>query len=214
MITRRQRDRILDLYFKGRKIRRIAKIIGIELTDAQLCLKLHRTNPGVVEEYKPVRRTARKGLPVTENEWKFFHSHKKRGIPLEETAALLCRSFRDFLTPIGTTKIDGQLKFNFMKSAAPTLDQLLAHKYLYYHANCPVISDKEYDSAKAEEIEFGCGRETLAEAKHWRQVCDIPPHIRSLAYYIQYKFLEAQGLREKGRTLPYDHMLHLQKKKK
>lgn len=88
-----------------------------------------------------------------------------------------------------------------MKEVAPTCDILLAHRYLFHCAKTPIISDRTYDDAKHEEIEFGAGGPFLNKPAS-DKVIDYPPHIRSLAYYLLYKFMEARG-EWNANALPY-----------
>jgi len=82
-----------------------------------------------------------------------------------------------------------------MKEVAPTCDILLAHRYLYWCAKSPIISDKAYDDAKAEEIEYG-GAGDLLKHPAFKKVCDYPDHIRSLALYMLFKFQLTEGKRD------------------
>jgi hypothetical protein len=73
----------------------------------------------------------------------------------------------------------------------PPLDLLVAHHYLFYVARRPIISWPNFQEAKKQEPEYGSWYKTLPSRE--RAVCDYPPHIRSLAYYMLYKFMEETG---------------------
>lgn len=77
-------------------------------------------------------------------------------------------------------------KVNRMKEVAPLVDQVLAHRYLFYCSKKPIISNEAYDDAKEEAMEFGGGFDILSEPASDRPV-DYPAHIRSLAFYLLYK---------------------------
>lgn len=216
---KKERDKALDLFFRGTHPSRIAIKLGRNPKAVERLIQEYRYNErDKALRYEPRRRVSRKGQRMTKNEWMFVKSHGKRNIPREVTARLLARApgeilvneLVDYRQNKEVTKIETQIKFNFLKAAAPTLDQLLAHKYLYWVAKCPVIPDKEYDSAKAEEIEFGCGAESLESASGFRKALDYPAHIRSLAFYLQYKFQEATG-KWKPYQMPYEQQLHAEK---
>jgi hypothetical protein len=214
---KRERDKALDLFFRGTHPSRIAIKLQRNPKAVERLIQEYRYNErNKAVRYEPRRRLSRRGLPMTQNEWMFVKSHRKRGLAPEVTARILQRADGEVLVhqliqkfPIKkeAARIESQIKFNFAKTVAPSLDQLLAHHYLYHCAKCPVISDKDYDCAKAEEIEFGCGREAIEKAAGYRKVIEYPPHIRSLAYYLQYKFMEASGKWQTSR-LPYEMLLY------
>lgn len=144
------------------------------------------------------RRKSRTGMKLTQLELKIIHKHNEAGIPVAHTARMLARK------PIEINPdYYGRITFRQMKCLAPVADQLLAHHYLYYVSKSPIISDQAYDEAKEEEIEYGGGGPLLrAIAETDKQVCNYPPHIRSLANYMHYKFMEVTG-EWNDRVLPY-----------
>jgi hypothetical protein len=89
-----------------------------------------------------------------------------------------------------------KLEHNWLKQVAPTLDMLIAHHYLYWQAKQPIISNKEYDDLREEEIEYGCGRLAVEALSKFREVQHYPPYIRYLAFYMQFRFQESGNQKE------------------
>jgi hypothetical protein len=180
---KRERDKVLNLYFAGTTPDRIAIRIGRNPKAVERLIQEYRYNErNKAVRYEPRRRKSRKGNRMTKNEWLFVKSHDKRNIPREVTARLLARAPGEILVheldkdrkSKEVVKIETQLKFNFIKPAAVSLDQLIAHIYLRRFAHCKILSDKEYDSAKAEEIEFAGAKAKIEQAENWPHVCDFP----------------------------------------
>lgn len=73
----------------------------------------------------------------------------------------------------------------------PRLDLLVAHHYLFFIARRPIISWPEFQETKYGEPEYKSWLKSLPPGD--RKVTDYPPHIRSLAYYMLYKFMEETG---------------------
>ena len=75
------------------------------------------------------------------------------------------------------------------KHLAPTLDLLVALRYVFYNYKIQIISDKSWDDMKFEEIEYGGGGPILKEYENPRL---IKPWIKSLGLYLCDKF-KAEG---------------------
>lgn len=133
-------------------------------------------------KYKPTKRHSRCGLPFTRFEKKvLIPRHLRDEIPIVVTACILQRKPEEIREDWTGTK-----KNNRLKDVAPVVDLVLAHRYLYWCAKRPIISDQSYDLLKKEELEFGGGFDLLSEPASSRP-CDYPAHIRSLAYYMMFK---------------------------
>ncbi len=206
--TKRERDRVLDLYLTDVSIDRIARKLGKDRRTVLRLIKAYRFNrKDRAVKYRPQLRVFRRGAALSDNEQKLIRTHVKLGISTEVTARLMGRIPGEILAHavVAHQRIRVKIEFNKFKTLAPSLDQLLALHYLYHCAKCPLISDTEYDIAKEEEIEYGCGKEVIETASKFTGVGDYPPHIRSLAYYLQFKHMEATG-KWKPEKLPYDSM--------
>jgi hypothetical protein len=68
----------------------------------------------------------------------------------------------------------------------PTLDFLLACRFLYWCAKKPLIADEVYDTMKEEEMEYGTGTAALSLPASDRPI-HYRDHIRSLAFYLLYR---------------------------
>lgn len=152
------------------------------------------------------RRKVRTGRKMTKLELDIIKRHHEMGYPTAHTAKMLQRKPGEICPDYY-----GKITFNQMKCLAPVSDQLLAHHYLYHVSKTPIITDQAYEDAKAEEIEFGGGGPFLhAISETQKRVGDYPPHIRSLAYYMLYKFMEVTG-EWNDRVLPYSWGLERKK---
>ena len=109
-------------------------------------------------------------------------THKGKGMPIEVTARLLMRDVSEINDD---WKKVAQIKAS--KVFAPTLDFILALRYVYHVYHQSIVSDKTYDDLVAEEIEFGGGEKVLKDMKEPQ---DCPPRIKSLAFYLCDKFKE------------------------
>jgi hypothetical protein len=144
------------------------------------------------------RRISRSGKKMTELELKIIRKHAESGIPTAHTARMLARKPGEI-----APDYYGKITFNQMRCLAPVSDQLLAHHYLFHVAKTPIVSDQGYDESKEEEIEFGGGGPFLHTISGTaKRAVDYPPHIRSLAYYMLYKFMEVTGEWNEN-SLPY-----------
>jgi hypothetical protein len=190
-------DKFMDLVLEGNDPNGLALFFGVspEKVKAQYRRAFYPDKP-----YMPSgQRKSRVGIKLTELERKLIHKHLSQGMPTAHIAKMLARKPNEICPDY-----NGKITFEQMKTISPVTDQLLVHHYLYHISKNPIITDQAYDDAKAEEIEFGGGGgwlKLIAGSK--KQVCDYPAHIRSLAYYMLYKFMEATGEWNDGK-LPYD----------
>lgn len=205
-------DRMLDLYFDGTHPDRIAILLKRNPKAVHRRLEQFTYNEeGRADRYDMFERNSRRGRRLTENEKILIKAHTERRVDMEATARLLCRKVEEIRgESIAPSRLEVKAETNVLKQVAPTLDQLLAHRYLYWCAKCPVISNRDYDDLKEEEIEFGAGKEELSKNAS-DVVCFYPPHIRSLAYYMQYRYMVRTG-KWQADKLPYDSMLYAQEK--
>lgn len=138
-------------------------------------------------DYKPVRRIWRGGMRITPMEQKIIDRHLRDGVPLEITARILQRKPKEI-----RPDYEGEYKLKRLKDVALTADIVQALRYLYHCSGISVVSDQAYDDAKAEEIEYGGAGDILLQPAS-KRVVDYPAHIRSLAYYMHFKFMEKTG---------------------
>jgi hypothetical protein len=194
--TWKERDQFMDLVLDGRTSGAIAEELGRDeaFIKAQFRPTFYPAEPYIAYG----RRKSRVGMKMTQLELQIVQKHHEMGYPTAHTAKMLARTPNEICPDYY-----GKITFNQMRCLAPVSDQVLAHHYLYHANKTPIITDQAYDDAKAEEIEFGGGGPLLhALAKTNGKVTDYPPHIRSLAFYMLYKFMEVTG-EWNDRVLPY-----------
>jgi hypothetical protein len=205
-------DRMLDLYFNGSDPDRIAYLLKRNPKAVKRRLEQFTYNEDKrAERYDMFERDSRRGKRLTENEKILIKAHVERKVPMEATAALLCRKVEEIrgesiapsLNKVEDSKGKAKLEHNWLKTVAPSLDMLIAHHYLYWQAKQPIISNKEYDDLCEEEIEYGCGRLAVEAIRGFREVLHYPPYIRYLAFYMQFRYQVASG-KWKLPTLPYE----------
>jgi hypothetical protein len=139
----------------------------------------------IVVRYEPFRRISRKGLRFSERERRIVAEHKKRNVPLEATARLLARNVTeldDSWKQVPAAKSDRVL--------APSLDLVLAHRYIYHIYRTPIISNKAYDDLRKEEEEYGAGGKVL---KDLGVVGIGPRRIKTLALYLVERYEDEHG---------------------
>jgi len=178
-----ERDAVLDAYFAGgngshpdtiarkigrnpKAVRRLLEQFSYNERDRVLC-------------YEPFRRRSRKGHHLTQNERVMMQAHQERGVPVDQTAKLLCRDTAEL-----SSKEMDQAKH--ARAVAPTIDLFWAHRYIYFAYKAPIISDATYDAMVEEEIEFGGGErawEAVRSYKGW------PDYVKSLAHYLRDKMI-------------------------
>lgn len=176
-------DKMLDLYFAGAHPKRIAQILGRNPKAIKRRLEQFTYNErDRAVKYEPFRRASRKGKRMTENERVMWDEHRKRHIPAEVTAKVLCRD----VSELDGSKIKKKLSNNGL-TKLDSMDVVWAHRYAYFGWKQPMISDQEYDDLVQEECEFG-GRtldfNAIKAHRGW------PEHIRSLALYLHGKSKE------------------------
>jgi len=194
--TKQKTDLFMDLVLEGYPPTRISEQLKVPVPE----VKAHYKRAFFPKEpYAPASiRKSRAGKQLTKLEKEIIRLHHEIGIPVAFTARILARNPGDIVPDY-----DGKITFDVMKNFSPATDQLIAHHYLYHVSKTPVISDQAYDDAKAEEIEFGGGGgwlKILSESR--REAVSYPPHIRSLAFYMLYKKMEAEG-KWNWRILPH-----------
>lgn len=182
-------DQLFDLYFGGTAPDRIA--VKMRRNPKSIARRLEQftyNERSMADLYRPRRRINRRGMRLTENERVMVKAHTERGVASETTARLFQRAPNEF-----STDFEGVKKNNRLREVASSVDIIIAHRYLAYCAKCPIISKQAYDAMVEEEIEFGGGADILARYPKSANVTDYPPHIRSLAYYMQFKYWQSKG---------------------
>jgi len=179
-----ERDKALDEYFEGAhpkqlgiKYKRVPKaFLNSILNKLRYNFKKEgfEDQPGRAERYEVYQRVSRKGKRFTPNEIDFIRCHKELGLDVHITATILQRSVSELDQ---SWKEPGKVKEK--KIFAPTLDLILAHRYIYHVYETPVISDKTYDDLVKEEKEYGGGEKALAAP-----VRPCPERIKTLALYL------------------------------
>lgn len=179
---------VLEMFIQGAMPQRVAHAFNrSEDSIRRRILRLVKNEDGLAERYVPLRRTSRKGTRLTNTDDWIIKKGEEAGVPASLTAKILMRDPNEI-----RLDIRGALKVNLMKQAAPTTDVLWALRFLYHCSKVSIVSDQAYDTALAEEIEYGGGSAILG-VKASKVVSDYPPHIRSLAFYLHFKHMEEKG---------------------
>jgi hypothetical protein len=193
--TLQERDAFMDLVLDGQTSGAIAEELGRDeaFIKAQFRPTFYPAKP-----YVPWgRRKTRVGMKTTQLELQIIKKHHELGYPVAHTAKMLARTPKEICPDFY-----GKITFNQMRCLAPVSDMVLAHHYLFHVSKSPIITDQAYDEAKEEEIELGGGGPMLRALADAKTAVDYPPHIRSLAFYMLYKFMEVTGEWNTG-VLPY-----------
>lgn len=181
----RDTDRFMDMVLSGNDAYDIARAVGKSPSE----VRSHFQEAFYPIDYEPsMPRIWRGGKKMTELEKRLIRKHLKRKTPVKIIARILQRKPDEILPDL-----KGEAKSHSMRTVAKDADVLAAHHYLFHQSKRPIISDQAYDSLKAAELEFGNGAELLKMISEAKGVVDYPPHIRSLANYMLYKFMEETG---------------------
>jgi len=172
--TKKEVDRLLDMFFEGADIVRIAAKLGRNPYAIKKKLDEYVYNErNRIVNYQPRQRISRKGKRLTGPERKLIRSCLKQGIDLEHAARVLMRDLSEI-----STKDQEQVVRN--KQIAPTLDLVMAYRYIYHNYKFKLVSNKTYNDMKAEEEEYGGGSKVLSSPE--------PPYIKTLALYLTEKY--------------------------
>jgi hypothetical protein len=178
---KKETDKMLDLYLAGGHPKEIAYKLQRNPKAIKRRLEQFTYNErDRTRKYEPRRRISRKGMRWTENEKLIKQECLVRGVPVSDIARVLQRNANEVMPDY-----KGEIQVNSFMDIAPRNDLLLAHRYLYWVAKKPIISNQAYDAAKKEELEFGACSELLKPASG--HAVDYPAHIRYLAFYMLYR---------------------------
>lgn len=183
-------DRYLDLVLLGKTPEQVAAKLGWSVGKVKAFFRpaFYPDAPGTRAPYLVTgKRINRSGRKMTQIELKIVDHHAKAGVPPAHTATILQRKPSEICPDY-----HGRIKFHHLRCLAPVTDLLLANHYLWHVDGRQIIEDKEYDAALAEEGEPFEDAVKKIRADGGR-LGDYPPHIRSLAYYLLYKFMEVTG---------------------
>lgn len=173
---KREVDRLLDFYLSGADLGRIAASLQRNRKAVVRKVQEYIYNERErVTNYIPRQRTSRAGKRLTQNERQILTECRKRKVSDTQIAAVLARPLKDLATEAPLEK----LKTKSATPFAPTLDLILAYRYIFHIYKKRIISDETYDSLKAEEQEYG--PKTFALANEPRK---CPTYIKSLAVYL------------------------------
>jgi len=180
---KKERDRVLDKFFSGgagASPRALALKVGRSVKAIQRLIEQITSNEDDrVIRYRPRKRISRKGLRFTQNEMAVIRGNHLKGVPLADTARLLCRDAAEIPGP-GSPK-EQVMGCKRMQELAPSLDLIWAHRYIYFVYQKPLLLDAAYDMLVKEEIEYGGGSRAFLAIKEHR---GWPDHIISLALYL------------------------------
>lgn len=204
--TSSENDRMIELYLCGSPPDRIASAMERNPKAIKRRLEQFAYNErDLTERYQPVRRTPRKGKRLTETERLLIKGWKERKVTPKAQARFLQRDVRE----LGLDRED-LTALNDMRKVGAGVDLLMAYRYLYYVKGHSIVSDQAYDELEKEEIEFGAYGYKMLKKPGSDRAEDYPPHIRSLALYLVFKYSkkdeqrndpeEAEAERGKGRV--------------
>lgn len=207
--TQSDTDKMLDLFFSGMSTVEVAERLRASVQNVRMRLKPFLFNiDDRAKNYQSNFRVSRKSKSLSFTEKKVIETYQQNNIPLKYLVKLLQRP----LSEIDPDDI-GKAKAKVMKDVATGTDLVLAHRYLYHCTHTSIISDQAYDDLKAEEMEYGGGHGLLSQ-KASDLAIDYPPHIRSLAYYLQFKkWLDDKCPKDMEKQLPYALMMEYKSKK-
>ena len=175
-----ERDRYMDLVLLGKTPSQIAETLGWSLARVR---EGFRAAFYPDEPYRPTgKRMNREGKPMTQLELKIAECHAKAGVPAAHTARMLARA---------PEEVDPNY-FDAFPGAPPEEDLLYAHKFLYHCSSKQIISDDEYDRRVQRLLDGKVGK-VVSFLHDPKKVELYPAHVRALAYYMLYKFMEATG---------------------
>lgn len=201
-------DKLLSLYFAGTPPDRIAVMMKRNPKAILRRLEMFKYNErNLADNYRAYRRPSRHGHRLTALDEEFITAHKDRGVDPQVTAGILARNVWSWYKDTKSEVFNSRLK-----ELAPTADLCLAHRYLYWCVKQPIISNEAYDTLKKEELEFGNAESVLLQPASDKNT-DYPPHIRSLANYMQMKEWEKKGHPDKmTRKMEHGAVTEYQKK--
>lgn len=181
---RSETDKMLDLYFGGTPVKRIARHLKRNPKAVERKIEKFRHNDfNAATRYRPFRRVSRKGKRLTKPELELVRIYTQSHFPMELAARILQRDKQELT-------FSRQYERSWvaeMKDVGVSLDLIMAYRYLYYVKNKPILSDQAYDELEAEEIEYGEGAKFLQMPGSDRAE-DYPDHIRALALYLLFKY--------------------------
>lgn len=183
-------DTMLDLWLAGISSDEIADRIGKDESAIEKRIRefIHNTLDRA-KNYEPVRRISRTGLRITKNEKWLIQEHRARGVSLAVTSKVTARNANEIMPDL-----KGEIQLNSAKTLSNDLDLLWAHSYVLHCCRIQIISKQAYEQAKKEQIEFGDGGPIVCSPGFQSSQCHhYPHHIRSLGFYILFKFMEKTG---------------------
>ncbi len=172
----RDLDLTLDMFLEGKSPSTVAMRMGSTVEAVKnTILLLRRDVKGAASKYVASvgGRASRIGKPWATSETLFYSDLVKAKVPLNVIAALLARKeeeLPDHQTAKQTAKQTPE--------QTHTWDMVLAYRYAFHIYGFRIISDKVYDSLKAEELEFGPSRKLDADPRN------VPHHIKTLSLYL------------------------------
>lgn len=175
---KREVDRLLDFYFSGADLGRIAASLQRNRKAVVRKLQEYIYNERErVRNYRPRQRTTRTGKRISPNEDQLIKECRKKGVCDKQIAAVLARKVEE-LPPSGAAVME-KVKVKSMAPFAATLELVLAHRYIFHNYRKKVISNATYDALKAEEEEYGPQNGVLANTPG-----HCPSYIKTLALYL------------------------------
>jgi hypothetical protein len=182
---KRESGILWNLYLAGLPLEEIASRLDRDVDEVQgRIAQLACNEDGLAIFYRPFHRVSRKGKPFTKREQSIIRAHKKRNVLVEATARLLQRD-------VSELEVGEDPSVKSYTVIAPTLDLVMAHRYIFHVYKARIISDKKYDVLYHEEVEYGGGRKALTEVTKdgfWG-----PPRVKALALYLFQKYEDEHG---------------------
>jgi len=172
-------DRMLDLFFSGIRLGRLAYKMRRTKESVRTYIKeLAYNKNGKAEQYQPRCRVSRKGKHFSKNEVKFWQIFRENKTPIAALARLLQRDESEFA--VSEKRIKNPTT-DLLRQLLPTMDIIWAYRYIHFRYKKHIITDEQYDTLVAEEIEYGGGSTAFERVKAHN---GWPVYIRSLALYL------------------------------
>lgn len=147
-------------------------------------------------------RQDRRGLPFNVKELKILKYARSKEVPIDHIAKFLARDVSELKKQLKRSTPRLANRKRLVQSELPLEedtrdyrefdfleDSILAHRYLYYVKNNPILTDIQYDKMEHEAKEFdGIPKSSDLYKPGSDKEESYPPHVRALAMYLLFKY--------------------------
>ena len=174
-------DSLLDAFFSGANMKRLA--VKYKRTPRAVLVRIGKilyNDRGQLTKYQPVRRVSRVGKKLTRREKNFLKIAQEKGYSAKDVAKVLARSEEEVEKFL---RGDAKPVIRAFRDIAPSIDLLMAAKYLEEKEDLKILDEKDWKRLIKEEQEFGVDPDLFLS----RPVDEFPPYIPPLAEYFKMK---------------------------